>query len=116
MIREKAARFPKGGRACLRIRGQAPPASAGERNQTAFPKGQVRPFAASDNHVVQNLDVEDLTRLHELASDADVFGGRCAVPGRMIMGQNDGASPGFDGSSEDFAWVHEGSVSDAEGD
>ena len=69
----------------LRTRGQKPPASAGERDQTAFPEGQVGPFTASDDDVVQNLDVEDLTRLHELTSNADVFGGGSRIRRWMVV-------------------------------
>ena len=66
-------------------KGAGAPASAGERDQAAFPKGQVGPFAAPDDDVVEDFDVEDLTRLHELASDTDVFGGRSHVPRGMVV-------------------------------
>jgi hypothetical protein len=98
----------------LRTRGQAPPASAGERDQAAFPEGQEGPFAAPDDDVVQDLDVEDLTRLHELASDAKVLSRRRRIARRVIVTQHDGASPIRYGGPEDLTRMYQRSVRNAE--
>src|SRR5690242_4343805 len=63
--------------------------------------------AVADDHVVENADPEELTRLTEPPRDLDVFRARRGIAARMVV--NEKKSPrGFThGRTEHLAGVHE---------
>lgn len=62
-----------------------------ERGTTA---GEGDSALVADDDVVENLDAEDLACLAEAAGDALVAAGRFGIPGRVVVGDDDGQSLG----------------------
>ena len=67
-------------------------------------------FAMPHDHVVKNLDLEELAGADEVAGDADVRLGRSWFAAGMIMHNYDGMSTGDDCQSEDLARMHENGI------
>ena len=73
--------------------------------------------AVADDDVVVDADVQQLSRLHELARKPQIFTARRRIAARVIVDQ-DHASDAEDSQrgAEDFAWVNQGRGQGACGD
>ena len=77
-------------------------------NHAAFAHAVVLHAAgiAPDNDVIQNVDVEDLSRVDESARYPNVFPARRRVAAGVIVGEDEFDGANLDCPLDDFAWKH----------
>src|SRR4051812_26506944 len=65
---------------------------------------------ATEDDVVEDVDLQQLSRANDVACRSDVSFGRTRIATRMVMDENDGGGIGGDGGAKNFAWVDENLV------
>ena len=71
---------------------------------------------ATDDNMVKDFDADDLTGLHKLAGDADIFTAWIGVSAGMVMTDDYGGGTVLDGTAEHFARVNKGGIEQAKRD
>ena len=63
-----------------------------------------------DNHVVDELNIQQLTSLAHSRCQLPVYHARPRVPGGVIVEQDDGSGVGFDDVLKQYFYIHHGTV------